>query len=104
MYKDRTLVCNDCKENFTFTTGEQEFYAEKGFTNDPVRCPECRNARKKSRGDNRRGGGHGGGHASGQQRRELFNAICAECGVETQVPFKPSNNRPVYCRDCFTQR
>ncbi len=53
-YKDKTLVCKDCGKEFTFTAGEQEFYAEKGFQNEPVRCPECRKARKAARFNNRR--------------------------------------------------
>lgn len=48
-YTDRTLTCRDCGREFVFSAGEQEFYAQKGFLNDPVRCPECRRLRKKSR-------------------------------------------------------
>ena len=50
--EDRTLVCKDCGSEFVFTVGEQEFYKEKGFENDPVRCPECRKARKQQRRNN----------------------------------------------------
>ena len=46
--EDRTLVCKDCSQEFVFTAGEQEFYKEKGFENDPVRCPDCRRAKKSS--------------------------------------------------------
>lgn len=91
MYQDRTLTCKDCGADFAFTASEQEFYAEKGFTNDPGRCPECRSARK------RQNGGFGN-----RPQREMHNATCAACGVETQVPFRPSGDRPVYCRDCFS--
>lgn len=83
-FEDRILTCKECGQEFTFSASEQEFYAEKGFQNDPARCPECRAARKRARGP-----------------REMFTVICAECGVETQVPFKPTDDRPVYCRDCF---
>jgi len=93
-FSDRTLTCKDCGVEFTFSASEQEFYAEKGFQNDPARCPECRSARKRERGTS-------GGN---RQDREMFTVTCAECGVETQVPFKPSNNRPVYCRDCFQKQ
>lgn len=94
-YRDRILVCRDCGNEFTFTAGEQEFYASKGLTNTPGRCPNCRAARR-----------------SGQQssttrapRGEQFDAICAECGRPTTVPFIPREDRPVYCSDCFqTQR
>ncbi|MDP4089838.1 MAG: zinc-ribbon domain-containing protein [Bacillota bacterium] len=44
---DRNLVCKDCDKEFVFTEGEQAFYKEKGFENDPVRCPECRKSRKQ---------------------------------------------------------
>lgn len=96
MYQDKTLTCRDCGEDFVFTASEQEFFAEKGFTNEPGRCPSCRAARKQ------RGGG--GFRQGGYQAREMHSATCAECGKETQVPFKPSGERPVYCRDCYSQR
>ena len=47
--EDKTITCRDCGSEFTFTTGEQEFYKEKGFENDPVRCPDCRKAKKNQR-------------------------------------------------------
>ncbi len=58
--QDKTLTCKDCGATFTFTVGEQQFYAEKGFTNEPARCPDCRKARKApnknfSGGYNKRG-------------------------------------------------
>jgi len=93
MAQDKTLSCRDCGAEFIFSASEQDFYAEKGFTNEPGRCPECRAARKQQNGGDRRGGGY--------QQREMFDAVCASCGVTTQVPFRPSNDRPVYCRDCF---
>lgn len=95
-FQDRTLTCKDCGVDFVFTTGEQEFYAEKGFENDPVRCRDCRDARKRNR--------DGGSMNSGSGAREMHEAVCAECGVTTQVPFKPRNDRPIYCRDCFTAK
>ncbi len=85
MFQDKTLVCKDCGKEFVFTAGEQEFYAEKGFQNEPVRCKDCRASRKTSR--------------SGE--REMFDAICAECGAPTKIPFQPRNDRPVYCSTCF---
>jgi CxxC-x17-CxxC domain-containing protein len=90
MFEDKTLICKDCGNEFTFTAGEQEFYAEKGFQNEPARCKDCRTARKNASGRN-------------GQRREvvMYDAVCAECGKETQVPFKPTNTRPVYCKECF---
>ncbi len=92
MYQDKTLNCRDCGKEFTFTTSEQEFYAQKGFQNDPVRCPDCRKAKKMSKG------GFGGGE------RQFFDVTCSECGQPTRVPFQPSGDRPVYCRDCFAAK
>jgi CxxC-x17-CxxC domain-containing protein len=91
MYQDKTLVCKDCGQEFTFTAGEQEFYAEKGFQNEPARCKDCRMARKASNNGARR-------------ERVMYDTICADCGKETQVPFKPTNERPVYCKECFDAR
>lgn len=96
---DKTLNCKDCGKDFVFSAREQEFYAEKGFEQEPGRCPECRKARKQQRGGNNRGR-NGRGNNNGD-RRQMFKTICSECGVETTVPFKPSGDRPVYCRDCF---
>jgi CxxC-x17-CxxC domain-containing protein len=108
-YADKTLTCRDCGNPFTFTEGEQEFFAQKGFTNEPSRCPECRAARKSQRGgtsyDSDRGyssGGYGGGYA--RAPREMFSAICSECGQTAQVPFQPRTDKPVYCSSCFEQK
>ncbi len=92
MYQDKTLTCRDCGNEFIFSASEQEFFAEKGFSNEPGRCPQCRAARKQNRG--------GFGRMS-RPPREMHDAVCAACGAETQVPFRPSGDRPVYCRDCF---
>src|SRR5207253_2183900 len=101
MYTDKSLTCRDCGVAFTFTAGEQEFYASKGFTNEPSRCPECRGARNRDRGAY---GGGGGGYGGGYERRErqMFPAICSECGRDAQVPFQPRGDRPVYCSECFS--
>jgi len=101
-YQDKNLTCSDCQQSFVFTSGEQEFHASKGFSNQPGRCPSCRAARKASGGQ---GGGYsGGGGGGGGMRREMHDAVCAECGKDTQVPFAPSGSRPVYCRDCFSKQ
>ncbi|MHB0998949.1 MAG: zinc-ribbon domain containing protein [Armatimonadota bacterium] len=92
-YTDKTLSCRDCSKEFVFTAGEQKFHAEKGFTNSPSRCPECRAARKAT-------GGFGGGQ-SDRGSREMHTAICSECGKEAKVPFAPRGDRPVYCSECF---
>lgn len=94
MYQDRILTCRDCGAEFTFTASEQEFYAEKGFTNDPGRCPQCRAARKNQ---NRREGRHGGY----SRERRMYPAICSRCGKETEVPFQPNGSKPVYCKECY---
>lgn len=93
--QDKTIACVDCGAEFVFTTGEQEFYAQKGFSNAPTRCPSCRAARKASRDS---GGGYG---ARGGGERQMYPAVCAQCGKQTEVPFQPSGDRPVYCSDCF---
>lgn len=92
MFEDKTLTCKECGIEFVFTASEQQFFADKGFTNEPGRCPACRSARKQKQG--------GGQHS---QQREMHEAVCAECGVTTQVPFRPSGDRPVYCRECFSR-
>lgn len=91
-FEDKVLKCRDCGSDFVFSAGEQEFYAEKGFENEPVRCKDCRQARKRDRGDNM------------GAPRQLYTVICSECGAETQVPFEPRNDKPVYCRACFEAR
>lgn len=98
-YTDKTLKCADCGASFTFTASEQEFFATKGFTNDPRRCPNCRKAGKQQRY-----GSYGSRDSYGSQRqREMHAAVCASCGKDTQVPFEPRNGRPVYCSDCYSR-
>ena len=109
-YADKTLTCRDCNNPFTFTEGEQAFFAEKGFTNEPGRCPECRAANKSRRNG---GGGGGGmaydsdrGYGGGYERapREMFEAVCTQCGGVARVPFQPRGDKPVYCSSCFEQQ
>lgn len=88
MFQDKTIVCKDCGQEFTFTASEQEFFAEKGFTNEPQRCKSCRNARK-------------GNARGGRTERPMFDAVCSECGKRCRVPFEPKGDRPIYCSDCF---
>jgi len=87
MYEDKTLTCKECGKEFVFTAGEQEFYAEKGFQNEPQRCKECRDKRKNAN----------------REHREMFTTTCANCGGEAKVPFQPSDDRPVYCSKCFAE-
>jgi CxxC-x17-CxxC domain-containing protein len=100
---DKILTCRDCGTQFTFTASEQEFFTSKGFTNEPGRCTNCRSARKESRDGGFSGGGYSSGGGGGYQRREqqMFPAVCAQCGKDTQVPFQPRGDRPVYCSPCF---
>lgn len=116
---DQTIVCRDCGQAFTFTAGEQAFYAERGYST-PQRCSNCRAERKAQRsasgydsGSSYSGGGSrggGGGYSSGggsrysDGPRQLFPAVCSSCGKETEVPFEPRLDKPVYCRDCFRDR
>jgi CxxC-x17-CxxC domain-containing protein len=95
-YTDKNLTCVDCGAEFTFSAEDQEYHASRGFTNEPKRCPDCRQARKAERG------GGGGGYGSSQ--RQMYPAVCAECGQNTEVPFEPRGDRPVYCLDCFSKR
>jgi CxxC-x17-CxxC domain-containing protein len=136
VYTDRAMACLDCGQEFMFTAGEQEFYAQRGFTEAPKRCPSCRAARKAQRnaaggGDgysggrnggssystdsgyggsgggygNGGGGGYGGGGYGGERRpRQMYDAVCANCGKTAQVPFQPTGARPVYCSDCVQTR
>jgi CxxC-x17-CxxC domain-containing protein len=110
---DKTLTCRDCGTSFTFTEGEQDFYAQKGYS-DPTRCPDCRAAKKAARagsgyGDSYggNGGGYGGGYGGGggyaRAERTMTQVVCANCGKDTEVPFVPRGDKPVYCSDCFSQ-
>ncbi len=92
-YQDKTLQCSDCGATFTFTAEEQEFYKSKGYTNEPKRCPTCRQARKAER---YRNGGMGA-----RQQRQMFPVKCAQCGKDIEVPFEPRGDKPVYCSDCY---
>ena len=94
-YTDKTLTCQDCSQSFTFTAEDQEFFATKGYT-EPKRCPACRSARKAERGE-----GGGGGYSSA---RQMHAVVCGDCGKQTEVPFQPRGDRPVYCRECFAKR
>lgn len=125
-YEDKTITCVDCGAEFTFSADEQQRFAERGFTNEPKRCRTCRDAKKAQQGGSGGSGGSGGGYGGGgagrsfggggggsrggfsgggggaaSGPRQMFPATCASCGKPTEVPFKPSGSRPVYCRDCF---
>lgn len=116
---DRTLTCRDCGQPFTFTAGEQAFYTERGFS-EPTRCKACRDKRKMERNSSgydsygsggsygggssySSGGSYGGGGGYGAPR-QMYPAVCSSCGKETEVPFEPRTDKPVYCRECFQAR
>ncbi len=94
-FQDKSLECSDCGITFTHSAEDQEFFQNKGFTNEPKRCPECRQKRKAERD----GGGYGPGAP-----RQMHPLVCAECGTQTEVPFEPRGDKPVYCRDCFSKQ
>jgi CxxC-x17-CxxC domain-containing protein len=98
-YTDKQLTCVECGEEFTFTASEQERFAELGFTNEPKRCSPCRAEKKR-----RAGGGGGGPRADRGGPKEMHETKCAGCGGIAKVPFKPREDRPVYCSDCFSKR
>ncbi len=85
MYEDKTLKCKECGNEFVFTAGEQEFYAEKGFQNEPQRCKACRDKRKNAN----------------KETKEMYTGVCAKCGGPATVPFQPTNDRPIYCSECY---
>lgn len=91
-FENKSLQCSDCGATFTFTAEEQEFFASKGYTNEPKRCPSCRSARRAERNT-----------GYGRTQRQMYPAVCAQCGKETEVPFEPRSGRPVYCSDCYSK-
>ncbi|MDD5511411.1 MAG: zinc-ribbon domain containing protein [Dehalococcoidales bacterium] len=94
-FQDKSIRCSDCGTTFTFSADEQELFASRGYTNEPKRCLPCRQARKSERNGS---SGYGSSYGS---RRQMFPATCAECGKDTEVPFEPRQDRPVYCSDCY---
>jgi len=112
---DKTLTCAECSQAFTFTASDQQFYADRQFS-EPRRCPTCRAARKAARGDTgggysaggyggssygSGGGGYGGGYGG---QREMFTATCDQCGGGARGPVRPTGSKPVYCSSCFSAR
>ncbi|HLB11824.1 MAG TPA: zinc-ribbon domain containing protein [Dehalococcoidia bacterium] len=100
-FQEKTLTCQDCGKSFAFTAEEQQFHAEKGYTNLPKRCPDCRRARRDGRSY---GGGSSDSSGYGRTRREMYPVTCAQCGAQTEVPFQPRGDRPVYCSDCYSKQ
>lgn len=106
-YTDQVITCTDCGIEFVFSASEQAFFAEKGFSSAPKRCSSCRAQRRASgngggTGSYASAGSYGAGDGGGfRGPREMHDATCARCGNQTQVPFRPTGARPVYCSDCF---
>ena len=96
-FTEKSLQCSDCGKAFPFTAEEQEFFASKGFTNEPKRCPACRSSRRSERGG-------GGGSYGNSGPRQMYPTTCAQCGKQTEVPFQPRGDKPVYCRECYTTK
>ncbi len=94
-FVDRLLMCCDCGGEFIFTAGEQLFFFDKQFKNDPKRCKPCKSRRVGV------GARPGIGPAAAGISRTETRTSCSACGVETTVPFKPTQGRPVLCRQCF---
>ena len=97
-YEDRNLTCVECNSEFVFSADDQQFHADRGYQ-EPKRCPSCRQAKRAGGG----GGGYGGGGYGGGGSRQMYDAVCADCGNACQVPFEPRQDRPVYCSDCFSK-
>jgi CxxC-x17-CxxC domain-containing protein len=97
-FKDKVLTCVDCGAAFVFTAGEQLFFHDKQFKNAPKRCKVCKSKRVAVVSTHSSPGN--GNHYSRIETR----ATCSQCGKDTTVPFRPSQGRPVLCRECFTQR
>jgi CxxC-x17-CxxC domain-containing protein len=93
-FVDKSLKCSECGADFTFTATEQDFFAEKGYTNEPKRCQTCRAARKAQNGNS-------SGYST--PRRQMYPATCSSCGKSTELPFEPRDGRPVYCRECYSR-
>jgi CxxC-x17-CxxC domain-containing protein len=96
-FQDRVLKCIDCGTDFVFTAGEQQFYQEKEFRNEPKRCKACKVKRQS-------GGSSDRGERGGPPGRVETSAVCSQCGRDTTVPFRPTQGRPVFCRQCFQGR
>jgi CxxC-x17-CxxC domain-containing protein len=94
-FEDKKMICKDCGKEFIWTSGEQDFFAQKGFTNPPSRCKPCNQKRKET-------GGNGmGASAGGPGSRQMHDVTCDKCGKQTRVPFRPTGKKPVYCKECF---
>ncbi len=88
MYTDKTIICKDCGQEFIFSAGEQEFYAERGFESTPTRCKACRISHKSVK----------------RRKPVMYEIVCSKCGKVESVPFEPRHDRPVFCGECYKER
>ena len=103
-FEDKMLQCAECGGEFVHSATDQQWYAQRGYTNEPKRCRTCREKRRSGgddRGNRAAGAGASAGPSAPRGQREMYPATCAACGKPTQVPFQPRGNKPIYCRDCF---
>lgn len=106
-FSDQNLTCVECNRSFVWTAAEQKFYADKGLTNPPKRCPECRMKKRQQEYGDRRGGG--GGRFGNDRPRQMFDAVCSNCGKPCQVPFQPTMDetgkpvKPIFCKECYAK-
>ena len=94
VFQDRSMVCVECGETFAFSADDQRYHLEKGYT-EPKRCPNCRRNRRAQRDQ---------GGTGDSAPRQMYPVVCAQCGADTEVPFLPKGDRPVYCGDCYRQQ
>jgi CxxC-x17-CxxC domain-containing protein len=94
-FTDKPIECIECRCEFIWSAGEQEFDADKGLDNPPKRCKQCKKA-KTHRID-----AIISARAVGKKFIVAIPVLCDSCGKQTTVPFYPSQGRPVYCRKCF---
>lgn len=97
-FQDKVLKCVDCGTEFVFTAGEQLFFHDKQFKNEPKRCKSCKSKRVAVLNSATAAPQHY------HYARVETRAVCSQCGKETTVPFRPTQGRPIFCRECFTQR
>lgn len=86
---DQQIQCMECGQTFVFSSEDQDYHAQKGYS-APKRCMVCREKRRQDK--------------SSHRERQMYKVTCDACGCETEVPFKPSSDKPVYCRDCYQQK
>jgi|688.fasta_scaffold118886_3 CxxC-x17-CxxC domain-containing protein len=90
MYQDKMIQCRECRKQFLFSAGEQEFFAVKSLANQPKRCPNCRLVLRNKR--------------NGNTVEKIFDTACAKCGAFTKVPFQPRGHSPVFCLACYVEQ